>query len=60
MIVSIMALMQFNKNSGAKNGKGLAIAGLVLSILGLMLGIGWLVFVVSKGGTDWLKQLRVR
>ena len=60
MIVSIIALMQFNKDSGAKNGKGLAIAGLVLSILGLMLGTGWLIFVVSKGGTDWLKQLRVR
>jgi hypothetical protein len=46
IVFSVVALSQINKAGGAQSGKGLAIAGLVLSILGT---IGWVVFSLLSG-----------
>jgi hypothetical protein len=59
IVVSIMALTQINKNPN-QEGKGFATAGLILSIAGILLGIGLLIFGVAISGSDWLKRLQNR
>ena len=59
IVVGIIALTQINKNP-AQDGKGLAITGLVLCVLGILLGIGLLIFGVAISSSDWLKRLQNR
>jgi hypothetical protein len=44
LVFSLIGLSQINANPELHEGRGMAIAGLILSILSLLLGAGWLVF----------------
>jgi len=56
IICSIIALMQINKDPNQR-GKGLAIAGLVISILSLLLAIGLLIFAgAATTFSDLMRQ----
>lgn len=57
VICSTLALSQF-KQDPTQQGRGLAIAGLVLSILSIILGIGLLIFAVSFSGPDMWRRFR--
>ena len=39
LVFSIIGLVQINKNPAVEEGRGLAIAGLVLSIISLLMGV---------------------
>jgi len=58
LIVSIIALVQIKKEPQRRSGKGLALAGLILSILGILMGLGLLIFSLSSNGTELLKELQ--
>jgi hypothetical protein len=51
LIFSCMGLSQINKNP-MQGGKGLAIAGIILSILGLLLALGFSIFGVMSVAQD--------
>jgi hypothetical protein len=55
IICSLMALSQISKDPLTQQGKGLAIAGLVLSIVSILMAVALLVF--SLTGTDLLRKL---
>jgi hypothetical protein len=57
IICSGIALNQIKQNP-TEQGRGLAIAGLVLSILSIVLGIGLLIFAVSFSGPDVWRRFR--
>jgi Domain of unknown function (DUF4190)/GYF domain 2 len=44
LVFSLVGLSQINANPELHEGRGMAIAGLILSILSLLLGAGWLIF----------------
>jgi hypothetical protein len=46
LILSIVGLNQINANPNTETGKGMAIAGIILSALGLLIGIGLLIAVM--------------
>ena len=47
IIFSLIALSQINANPQTQQGRGLAIAGLILSALNLLLILGWLLFSLA-------------
>ncbi len=51
LIFSCIALSQINRNP-MQGGKGLAIAGLVISILGLLLFFGWFAFGAANAAIN--------
>jgi hypothetical protein len=57
LICSIMALSQINKDPLPQQGKGLAIAGLVLSILSLLLSAIALIVLLVMGSPDWMRKI---
>ena len=57
VICSTIALNQI-KQDPTEQGRGLAIAGLVLSILSIVLGIGLLIFAVSFSGPEMWRRFR--
>ena len=58
LVCSIMALNQFKKDPANQQGKGMAVAGLVLSGLGLVFGVVILIVVLAVGTPDILRQIR--
>ncbi|MDD5138691.1 MAG: DUF4190 domain-containing protein [Verrucomicrobiales bacterium] len=44
LVFSLIGLSQINANPQLHEGRGMAIAGLILSILSLLLGAGWMFF----------------
>ena len=56
IICSTLALNQF-KQDPTQQGRGLAIAGLVLSILSIVAGIGLVIFAVSFSGPDLWRRI---
>ena len=58
VIVSSIALARLKKDSTQQPGKGLALAGLVLSIVGIVLGVTLLAFGIAANGSDWLRKLQ--
>jgi hypothetical protein len=58
IICSLMALSQISKEPLTQQGKGLAIAGLVLSVVSILIAAGLLAF--SFGGTDLWRKLNRR
>lgn len=50
LILSVIALNQINKSGGTQKGKGLALAGIIISALGI---IGFLLLLIlgSRGST---------
>ena len=59
IIFSAMALSQINKQPALEKGKGLAIAGLILSVLGTVLAIViWVLFGMSRNFDEMLRYLK--
>jgi hypothetical protein len=50
LIVSIIALNQIKRTG--ENGRGLALAGLIISIVSIVFGVIWIIFVVSVALAD--------
>jgi hypothetical protein len=57
LICSTIGLNKIKQDPVNEQGRGLAIAGLVLSIVAIVLGIGLVIFAVSFGGKDMLRRL---
>jgi len=57
LICSLVALSQINNNPAREEGKGLAIAGLVLSVLSLFLGLALLLTMRGYGTADWMRRI---
>jgi hypothetical protein len=55
LVFSLVALSQINANPQSQQGRGLAIAGLILSATNLFLGIGWLLlnFALHPPTVGW-------
>lgn len=51
LVFSLIGLSQINANPELHEGRGMAIAGLILSILSLLLGAGWLFFNLALNPT---------
>ena len=51
VIFGHVALSQINKSNGTQQGRGMAIAGLVLGWIGVAVLIVWLLFVASIAGS---------
>jgi hypothetical protein len=47
LVLSLVALSQINADPQTQSGRGLAIAGLILSAVNLFFGIGWLLFSLA-------------
>ena len=60
IVVSIIALTQIKKEPDKHGGKGMALAGLILSILGIVLAIALLAFGVAMSGSEWMRKLQNR
>ncbi len=58
LICSLMGLNQIKTDSAGQQGKNLAIAGLVLSALGILLGLALLGLVVAFGTPDMLRRFQ--
>jgi hypothetical protein len=56
LIVSGVALAQLRKEN--QGGKGLAVVGLVLSLLGILIGLGLFALQMSGADTDWMRKLQ--
>ena len=48
LIFSLVALAQISANPQTQQGRGFAIAGLILSVANLLLGLGWLLFILAN------------
>lgn len=57
VICSTIGLNEIKRDQN-EQGRGLAIAGLVLSILSILLAIGLVIFAVSLSGPDMLRKFR--
>lgn len=57
LICSLVALNQINNNPEREQGKGVATAGLVMSILSLLLGIAMLLSLRGHGAGDWMRRI---
>jgi hypothetical protein len=57
LICSVIGLSQINKDPLREQGKGLAIAGLVLSIFSLFLSVVVLVLLLVLGSPDWMRKI---
>ena len=57
LVVSAIALAQLRKNEN-QGGKGFAIAGLVLALIGIAIGLGLFALQMSGADTDWLRRLQ--
>jgi hypothetical protein len=44
LVFSLVGLSQINANPELHEGRGMAVAGLILSIVSLLLGAGWMIF----------------
>lgn len=55
---SIVALGQIRKDPQREGGQGLAIAGLVLSLLSLLLASLFLIVSLSLGSPEWMRHIR--
>lgn len=55
LIFSLVALAQIRANPQAQQGRGLAVAGLILSATNLMVALGWLLFslAVNPPAVSW-------
>lgn len=58
MICSGIALAQIQRDPQRERGQGLAIAGLVLSVLSLLLALVIMVFHFRVGTHDWMRHMR--
>jgi hypothetical protein len=58
VIVSGIALAQLKKDANQQPGKGLAIAGLALSLLGIAIGITVFALGLAANGSDWLRKIQ--
>ncbi len=59
IICSSLALSQINKNPHQEQGKGLAIAGLVTSIFGILAGLALLLgWIVLSGSHDLMRRIQ--
>jgi hypothetical protein len=57
LVVSAVALAQLRKDEN-RGGKGLAVAGLVLCLLGIAIGLVLFALQMSGTDTDWLRKLQ--
>jgi hypothetical protein len=60
IIVSIIALNQIKNDPMTYGGKGMALAGLILSCVSILLAIGFLIFGIAMSGSDWMRKLQNR
>jgi hypothetical protein len=58
LILSIIGLVQINKEPQRYSGKGMAIAGLILAILSFALGALLLILGLALSSSDWLRKLQ--
>ncbi len=49
IVLSIIGLVQINQNSATQKGKGLAIGGLLVSILAVLISIAYFIFLIKVG-----------
>ncbi len=58
IICSAMALSQIKKNP-TQPGRGMAIAGLVISIIGVLVGIGIMIVLIATGTfQEWMRRFQ--
>jgi hypothetical protein len=57
LLCSLVALSQINNDPAREQGKGLATAGLVLSLISLLLGVAMLVSLRGFGSRDWMHRI---
>ena len=60
IVCSIIALTQIKKEPEKYSGKGMALAGLILSILGIVLAVALLIAGVALNGSEWMRKLQNR
>ncbi len=58
IVFSIVGLVQIKNDPERYSGKGMAIAGLVLSVLSILLGIGFLIFGLAMGWNDIMRDIK--
>lgn len=58
IVFSCIALAQIKKNPELEQGRGLALAGLILSILSIALLVGLLIFGIALNAPDIMKELK--
>jgi len=58
IVFSIVGLVQIKNDSERYSGKGMAIAGLILSILSILLGIGVLIFGLAMSWDDIMRDIK--
>jgi len=57
IIFSVIGLSQVKKSNGTQDGRGMAIAGLVCSIVSLVLALFMLIFVGVMSAGDFIKEV---
>ena len=57
IIFSLIALVQIGENPQIEKGRGLAVVGLVLSLLSILLAIG-AALLLAANPADWLRRLQ--
>lgn len=58
IICSGLALAQIKRDASAQQGRGLALAGLVLSLLSILLAIALLLFNFTFGGSEFMRRIQ--
>jgi hypothetical protein len=58
LVCSLIALSQIQNNPATEQGKGLAVAGVVLSLLSLLLGLAVLLSFRSFGSGELLRRIQ--
>lgn len=58
IVFSILGLVQIKKSPEQYSGKGMAITGLILSILSILLVIGLLIFGVAMGWDEIMREMK--
>ena len=58
LICSIIGLNQIKGNPLKYSGRGLALAGIIISILTILFGIGWMCFNVAFSWQDIMREIK--
>ena len=58
IVCSLVALEQIRKDPQRERGRGLAIAGLVLSLLSILLASIFLLMYFAMGSPNWMRHMR--
>ena len=58
LICGLLALSQIQQAPDTQQGKGMAVAGIVLSVLSFLLGAALLIIALTVNSSDWLRRIQ--